>query len=59
MVVQVNGKIRNRISVPVDMDEEQLRQMVLDDDTIKSAAEGKTVQRVIVVPRRLVNVVVG
>jgi len=59
LVLQVNGKIRNRISVPVDMDEEKVRQMVLEDDTIKSAAEGKTVQRVIVVPRRLVNVVVG
>ncbi len=59
LVLQVNGKIRSRISVPKDTDEEQVRQMVLEDDTIKSLVEGKTVQRVIVVPRRLVNVVVG
>jgi leucyl-tRNA synthetase len=58
LVIQVNGKIRSRISVPADMDEEQIRQRALEDEKIESLAEGKTIQRVIVVPHRLVNVVV-
>lgn len=58
LVLQVNGKIRNRISVPADMDEEQVRERALEDEKIKSLADGRTIQRVIVVPRRLVNVVV-
>jgi leucyl-tRNA synthetase len=58
LVIQVNGKIRSRISVPADMDEEQIRERALEDERIESLAEGKTIQRVIVVPHRLVNVVV-
>ncbi|MFQ5790184.1 MAG: leucine--tRNA ligase [Acidobacteriota bacterium] len=58
LVLQVNGKVRNRITIPADLDEEALRQRAMEDDKIRSLTSGKTVQRVVVVPRRLVNVVV-
>jgi leucyl-tRNA synthetase len=57
-VLQVNGKVRSRISVPVDVSEEEVRQQALEDDKVRSFTEGKSVERVIVVPRRLINVVV-
>jgi leucyl-tRNA synthetase len=58
LVLQVNGKVRSRISVPVDVSEEEVRQQAMEDDKVRSFTEGKSVERVIVVPRRLVNVVV-
>jgi leucyl-tRNA synthetase len=58
LVLQVNGKVRSRVSVPADLDEEEVRQQALEDEKIRDLVEGKEVERVIVVPRRLVNVVV-
>jgi leucyl-tRNA synthetase len=59
LVLQVNGKIRNRISVPADLDEEEARERALADQKIVAALEGSKVERVVVVPGRLVNVVAG
>lgn len=56
VVIQVNGKVRGRISIPADMDKEELESMVLAEDSIKAHLEGKTVRKVIVVPNKLVNV---
>jgi leucyl-tRNA synthetase len=58
LVLQINGKVRSRIDVPAEIEEEELRQRALEEDKMQSFLEGKTVERVIVVPRRLVNVVV-
>jgi leucyl-tRNA synthetase len=58
LVLQINGKVRSRIDVPAEIAEEELRQRALEQDKMQSFLEGKTVERVIVVPRRLVNVVV-
>ncbi len=59
VVVQVNGKLRTRLEISAEEDEETLRQRALDDENVKRFIEGKQIQRVIVVPRRLVNVVVS
>jgi leucyl-tRNA synthetase len=59
LVLQVNGKVRSRIAIPADLEEEELRQLALDDEKIRSLTTGRTVERVVVVPKRLVNVVVG
>jgi len=56
--VQVNGKLRDQVVVPVDIDEEVLKQLALSSDRAKKFMEGKTVQRMIVVPQKLVNIVV-
>ena len=59
LVLQVNGKVRSRIAIPADLEEEELRQLALDDEKVRSLTLGRKVERVVVVPKRLVNVVVG
>jgi len=57
--VQVNGKLRSKITVPADIDEENLRAAALADEKIRGLLEGKQVRKVIVVPGKLVNIVVA
>lgn len=58
IVLQVNGKVRDRVDVPVDISEEELKELVLSRETLAPYIAGKTVVKVIIVPRKLVNVVV-
>ena len=58
IVLQVNGKVRDRVDVPVDISEEELKELVLSRETLVPYIAGKTVVKVIIVPRKLVNVVV-
>ena len=55
--VQVNGKVRARLSVPLDTSEAEVRRLALDDRHVQARTSGQEVARVIVVPGRLVNVV--
>jgi leucyl-tRNA synthetase len=57
--VQVNGKLRVRLTAPADVDEAALRELALADDKVREHLAGKQVRKVIVVPRKLVNIVVG
>jgi leucyl-tRNA synthetase len=57
-VLQVNGKLRARISVPVNCDEAAVREAALADEHVRKFVADKPVRRVIVVPGKLVNVVV-
>ena len=59
IVLQVNGKLRDKIVVSKDMSKEDLEQIALDNEAVKRFSDGKTLQKVIVVPSRLVNVVVS
>jgi leucyl-tRNA synthetase len=56
--VQVNGKVRSRITVPTGADEATLRTLAMKDDRIAALVNGKQVVKVIVVPGKLVNIVV-
>jgi leucyl-tRNA synthetase len=56
--VQVNGKLRGRITVPADAGEEVVRERALADEKVKAAIAGKPIIKVIIVPGKLVNVVV-
>ena len=58
LIVQVNGKVRDRIDVPADSDDELLRETALASDKIKSWLNGKKPRKVIVVRGKLVNIVV-
>ncbi|HYA18902.1 MAG TPA: class I tRNA ligase family protein, partial [Bryobacteraceae bacterium] len=58
IVVQINGKVRHRMNVPVDLDEVQLTALVRDDAAVNALLESKTVVKVIAVPNKLVNLVV-
>lgn len=59
MVVQVNGKLRAKIIVAADASNEEIESLALADDNTQRFTEGKTVRKVIVVPAKLVNIVVG
>jgi leucyl-tRNA synthetase len=56
--IQVNGKVRSRITVPADADGEAVRAAALADEKIAALVGGQPPRKVIVVPGRLVNVVV-
>ncbi|HEV2283880.1 MAG TPA: leucine--tRNA ligase [bacterium] len=57
VVLQVNGRVRDRISVPAGIDEARLRDVALESERVRKFTDGKAVQDVIVVPGKLVNVV--
>lgn len=59
IAVQVNGKVRATITLPKDMDQKEAEKAALADPGVQKALDGKTVRKVIVVPGRIVNVVVG
>ncbi|MCS6949839.1 MAG: leucine--tRNA ligase [bacterium] len=59
IVVQVNGKLRDVLVVPVDTPQEELERLALASPKVQQFTNGKTVKKVIVVPGKLVNVVVG
>ena len=58
-VVQVAGKVKARLEVPVDIDEAALEALALDDPAVTAALGGAAPRRVIVKPPRLVNIVPG
>ena len=58
IVVQVNGKIRSKITVPADVTQERIETEALADPKVMGFLNGKKVQRIVHVPRRLVNIVV-
>ena len=58
LVVQVNGKLRGKITVAADATREQCEEQALADPGVQRHIENKPVKRVIVVPRKLVNIVV-
>lgn len=57
LVIQLNGKVRDRFRVPVNITEEHAKEMALNSEIIKKMLEGKSPQKVIYVPQKLVNVV--
>jgi len=58
IVVQVNGKVRGKLTVPADVTQERIQALALTDSKVIGFLEGKKLQRVVYVPRRLVNIVV-
>jgi leucyl-tRNA synthetase len=57
LVIQVNGKLRDRITVPVTIDEDKAKELALSNDKVKAYLGEKKPARVIYVPGRLVNIV--
>jgi len=58
LVVQVNGKVRGKVSVPADAGKEAIESAVMDEENIRKHTADKPVRKIIVVPGKLVNVVV-
>jgi leucyl-tRNA synthetase len=59
VAVQVNGKLRGVVEVPAGADQSVAEEAARTEERVASALEGKTVRRVIHVPDRLINFVVG
>jgi len=57
IVVQVNGKVRDRITVPADFNQEKVKTTAAAAPKVKSFLDGKKIQKMVYVPRRLVNIV--
>ena len=57
--VQINGKVRARLTVPTDTPEERLREIALSDPQVVKHLEGKTVRKVVIAGGRLVSIVAG
>ncbi len=58
IIVQVNGKLRAKLMLSIDMDKAQVESQALTDENVVKFTEGKSVVKVIVVPNKLVNIVV-
>lgn len=59
LVVQINGKLRTQITIPANADKKQIETKALQDPKVQHSITGKTVKKIIIVPNRLVNLVVG
>jgi leucyl-tRNA synthetase len=58
LIVQVNGKLRDRVQAPANIDDAAARALALDSQAVQRHLDGRAPRRVVVVPGRLVNVVV-
>jgi len=57
MAVQVNGKVRDRIQIPADIDKAKIERIALESENVQRHTDGKNVKKVIVIPGKLVNIV--
>ena len=57
VVVQVNGKVRSRLQVPADIDDEAIKEMALNDRNVQKIILGGPVKKIIIVQKKLVNIV--
>jgi len=58
MIIQVNGKLRGRITVSKDINEDEMKSIALKNEGASRHIEGKEIVKVIIVPNKLVNIVV-
>ncbi|WPX09955.1 leucine--tRNA ligase [Anaerocellum danielii] len=58
IAIQINGKVRSRMNISIDMTEEEVKQAVLNDQKLKSLLEGKEIVKFVYVKNRLINIVV-
>lgn len=59
MPVQINGKVRSTIEIPVDATQEEVVAMVKTLEAVVRYTEGKTIRKIIYVPKRILNIVIG
>jgi len=59
IVVQINGKVRAKLTVPADASAEQVEQIAFEEDSVQKHTEGKEIRKKIYVPGKILNIVVG
>ncbi|MFD2671603.1 leucine--tRNA ligase [Marinicrinis sediminis] len=57
IVIQLMGKIIDRMNIPSDLDQKEMEELALQQDKVKTALEGKTVRKIVAVKGKLVNIV--
>ena len=57
VIIQVNGKLRDRMTVARDLDEANLERIALASTRVQESLSGKSVRKVVVVPNKIVNLV--
>ena len=57
LVVQVNGKLRGSVTVAAQATKEEIEKAALDNENVKKFTDGKTIRKIIIVPKKLVNIV--
>ena len=58
IVVQINGKIKSRLQISANLNEEEIKKLVFADQHIKEIIANKTIRKIFVVPGKLVNIVI-
>jgi len=58
IVIQVNGKVRSRVQVPVNTEEDRIKKLALEDNKIKKYVEGRKIKNFIYIENKLFNIVV-
>ncbi|HOB87485.1 MAG TPA: leucine--tRNA ligase, partial [Bacillota bacterium] len=59
IVIQINGKVRGKMTVPVDCSQEELVELARGHQRIGELLQGKEIRRAVAVPGKLVNLVIG
>jgi leucyl-tRNA synthetase len=59
VVIQVNGKVRDRLQVSAELSKEDLEKTALASDRVQTMLNGKQIHKIIVIPNKLVNIVIG
>jgi leucyl-tRNA synthetase len=57
--VSFNGKMRFKLDLPADMNPKEIEKKVLDHESAAKWIEGKTIRKIIIVPKKIINIVVG
>jgi len=58
IVVQINGKVRDKFTMPVNSSNEEIEKVAMDSEKVQTYIEGKDIVKIIVIPNRLINIVV-
>jgi len=59
VVVQVDGKVRSRLIMPTNVDDHAIREAALADERVKGWLDNRSIRKVVIVPKKLVNIVTG
>ena len=58
LVIQVNGKLRGKIEVAIDLDKQKVEELALQNENVLKHIDDKDIKKIIYVPNKLINVVV-
>jgi leucyl-tRNA synthetase len=59
VIIQINGKLRDKLLVPASISEDEVKQLALKRERVKAYTKDKRISGVVYVPRRVVNIVLG